>query len=448
MKNKRVLLGVAVLLCCAVLLAAWMHKSITIDIDGQKSSIQTWSWTVGSALAAAEIPLNPSDQLQPPQNTLLTNGQVVEIHRARPIMLQADGKFTHLLTADPQPKAWLDQAGITLNPGDLLLTAGTPVDPQQPSTANAVQVLRQRTLVLDHNGVSTTLKTTALTVGSALWAAGFRLRNTDIITPSIDTIVKPGMTIQLYPARLLHVNLAQKEYAMFSAAKTVGAALVEIGLAPQGLDYAVPAEVDPIPENGNIRLVRVREEYVVHETPLPFKTTYQPVSDLEIDKQKIVQAGLSGIEATRERVRYEDGVEISRQTETKWVARTPQNKVIGYGTMLVRHTINTPDGTIAYWRSLRMWATSYRPADTGGNITASGLKLRKGLAGVDPHYIPYFTRMYVPGYGMAMAADTGGGIAPRWIDLAYPDDEYIAWHQYVTVYFLWPPPNNIVYMFP
>ena len=363
-------------------------------------------------------------------------------------MLRADGKFMHLLTADTRPKAWLGQAGITLNPGDVLLAGGTPVDPQQPSTENAVQVLRQQTLILDHNGVSSTLKTTALTVGSALWAAGFRLRYTDIITPSIDTIVQPGMTIQLYPARLLHVSLAGKEYAMFSAAKTVGAALAEIGLAPQGLDYAIPAEADPIPENGNIRLVRVREEYVVHETPLPFKTTYQPVSNLEIDNQKIVQAGLSGIEATRERVRYEDGVEISRQTETKWVARTPQNKVIGYGTMLVRHTMNTPDGTIAYWRALRMWATSYRPADTGGNITASGLKLRKGLAGVDPHYIPYFTRMYVPGYGMTIAADTGGGITPRWIDLAYPDDEYIAWHQYVTVYFLWPPPDNIVYMIP
>ena len=116
--------------------------------------------------------------------------------------------------------------------------------------------------------------------------------------------------------------------------------------------------------------------------------------------------------------------------------------------MLVRHTLKTPDGTIVYWRALRMWATSYRPADTGGDITASGLKLRKGLAGVDPRYIPYFTRMYVPGYGITIAADTGGGIQPRWIDLAYPDDEYIAWHQYVTVYFLWPPPDSIVYMFP
>lgn len=47
-----------------------------------------------------------------------------------------------------------------------------------------------------------------------------------------------------------------------------------------------------------------------------------------------------------------------------------------------------------------------------------------------------------------MAADTGGGVVGRMIDLAYPTDSYVAWHQYVTVYFLWPPPDNIVWIIP
>jgi uncharacterized protein YabE (DUF348 family) len=448
MKNKRLLVGAAILVCLAVLLAAVLHKTVTIDIDGQKSSVQTWSLTAGSVLASENIPLGPSDQLEPPQDTYLTNGQVIEIHRARSILVMADGKLIPLLTADAKPAAWLAQAGVTLNPGDVLLSGGKSVDAQSPTSENAVQVLRQHTLVVVHDGVSTTLKTTALTVGGALWAEGFRLRKTDIVTPSMEALVQPGMTIQLYPARLLHVTVAGKVYAMFSPANTVGAALADIGLAPQGLDYSLPAEGDSIPADGSIRLVRVQEDSVVHETPLPFKTTYAPVSDLEIDNLKVVQAGLSGIEATRERVRYEDGVEKSRQTDTTWVARPPQDKVIGYGTLVVKHTLKTPDGTIVYWRALQMYATSYHPAETGGDITASGLKLRKGLVGVDPRYIPYFTKMYVPGYGPALAADTGGGIFPRLIDLAYPDDEYVPWHQYVTVYFLWPPPDNIVYMYP
>jgi 3D (Asp-Asp-Asp) domain-containing protein len=94
-----------------------------------------------------------------------------------------------------------------------------------------------------------------------------------------------------------------------------------------------------------------------------------------------------------------------------------------------------------------MYATSYHPSVTG-DITASGLPLRKGVAAIDIRYIPFYTRMYVPGYGEALAADTGSGVKGRWIDLGYSDDDYVSWHKWVTVYFLWPPPENIVWIIP
>ena len=56
--------------------------------------------------------------------------------------------------------------------------------------------------------------------------------------------------------------------------------------------------------------------------------------------------------------------------------------------------------------------------------------------------------MYVPGYGEALAADTGGGIRGRMIDLGYRDEDYVSWHEWVTVYFLWPPPENVVWIIP
>jgi 3D (Asp-Asp-Asp) domain-containing protein len=56
--------------------------------------------------------------------------------------------------------------------------------------------------------------------------------------------------------------------------------------------------------------------------------------------------------------------------------------------------------------------------------------------------------MYVPGYGQALAADTGGGIQGRMIDLGYLDEDYVSWHQWVKVYFLWPPPENVVWTIP
>ena len=46
------------------------------------------------------------------------------------------------------------------------------------------------------------------------------------------------------------------------------------------------------------------------------------------------------------------------------------------------------------------------------------------------------------------AALAGSGVIGRWIDLGYSDEDYVSWHSYVTVYFLWPPPDNIVWIIP
>jgi 3D (Asp-Asp-Asp) domain-containing protein len=96
---------------------------------------------------------------------------------------------------------------------------------------------------------------------------------------------------------------------------------------------------------------------------------------------------------------------------------------------------------IQYWRSLNMYATSYHPANVG-STTASGLPLQKGVAAVDINYVPFYTQMYIPGYGEAVAADIGGGVKGRWIDLGYSDSDYVPWHQ--GSHFPLPAPANIV----
>ena len=185
----------------------------------------------------------------------------------------------------------------------------------------------------------------------------------------------------------------------------------------------------------------------VEQSPLAFETQYQPDPDLEIDNQSIIQTGEYGLSAQRVRVRYEDGQEVSRQVENQWISRQPKPRIIGYGTSIVMQTTVVDGITIQYWRALNMYATSYHPAGVG-NTTASGLPLKKGVAAIDTSIIPFYTQMYIPGYGEATAADIGGGVRGRMIDLGYSDDDYVPWHQWVTVYFLWPPPNNIVWIIP
>ncbi len=52
--------------------------------------------------------------------------------------------------------------------------------------------------------------------------------------------------------------------------------------------------------------------------------------------------------------------------------------------------------------------------------TANGLQVRKGVVAVDPALIPLGTRLFVPGYGNAVAADVGVAIKGRIIDLWMP----------------------------
>lgn len=52
--------------------------------------------------------------------------------------------------------------------------------------------------------------------------------------------------------------------------------------------------------------------------------------------------------------------------------------------------------------------------------TASGLPVGVGVIAVDPTVIPLGTRVFVPGYGPAVAADTGSAIKGRIIDLWMP----------------------------
>ena len=60
--------------------------------------------------------------------------------------------------------------------------------------------------------------------------------------------------------------------------------------------------------------------------------------------------------------------------------------------------------------------------------TATGLPVGYGVVAVDPSVIPLGTHMTIPGYGEAVAADTGGAVAGATIDLWFPStDQANAW---------------------
>ena len=75
-------------------------------------------------------------------------------------------------------------------------------------------------------------------------------------------------------------------------------------------------------------------------------------------------------------------------------------------------------------------------------ITKLGWRVFKGVIAVDPRVIVMESEMYVPGYGLGIAGDTGGKIKGLHIDLYYPVDEMQLWYKWQDIYLLDPPPPS------
>lgn len=86
------------------------------------------------------------------------------------------------------------------------------------------------------------------------------------------------------------------------------------------------------------------------------------------------------------------------------------------------NVVETLEGSLPYSQMMSMEATAYLPTDgSPEGLTAMGIPARWGIVAVDPDVIPLGTKVYIPGYGVALAADVGGAINGYKIDLCMED---------------------------
>lgn len=170
---------------------------------------------------------------------------------------------------------------------------------------------------------------------------------------------------------------------------------------------------------------------------IPKKTIYEDDPETEAGEEKILEEGEDGKKVRIIKIIFHYGEEFDREIVS--VETTPaKDKKILRGTKIVWKTLQTPEGEIRYWKKMRVYATHYDQHCLGcDEWTAIGMRAGKGVIAVDPKVIKLRSKVYIPGYGLAVAGDTGGAIKGNIIDLGFDDAKTAGWSaRFVDIYLL------------
>lgn len=173
------------------------------------------------------------------------------------------------------------------------------------------------------------------------------------------------------------------------------------------------------------------------EVTLEKETIYKDDPETEYGEEKVMEEGSDGKRTKVIKITIYEGEEYSREIVSTEVIE-PVDKVISRGTKIVWRTLSTPEGEIRYWRKMRVYATHYDQHCNGCNEwTAIGMRAGKGVIAVDPKVIKMRSQVYIPGYGKAIAGDTGGAIKGNIIDLGFDDARTAGWSaRFVDIYLI------------
>ena len=293
--------------------------------------------------------------------------------------------------------------------------------------------------IIEGKNKSTANLTEPVSVEKLLELQEITISEDDELNYALDYIVNDGDVIEIKPSIHVMIDYDGVPRMVRTTSLTVGELLESLSGDYENRQYYLP---DDITERTNLSdgmtielsssLVKEVTTYEKIEKSIEYKDT----EDLAEGTERVIQEGADGLVEVVSEETYVGGELTDTNEISREVVTEPVNAIIERGTASM---VSTPVGDFKYSKALTVVATGYTQYDEGcTSTTATGTAAVRGAVAVDPSVIPLGTKLYIPGYGMATAEDTGGAIDGYRIDLCYNSvNEAFAWgRQTVTVYIL------------
>ncbi|MHA7222333.1 transglycosylase family protein [Arthrobacter sp. RHLT1-20] len=150
------------------------NKTVTLNVDGKVSSVQTFGGTVGQVVKGAKVELQPSDRVSPAADSHVQDGSVINVNLAKAVKVSLDGAERTINTTSPNVDALVSELGVASSS-----EVSVPKDAQLAVSGSFVSISTPKTVSIVADGKAAKTSTTAATVAQLLTDAGISLGASD-----------------------------------------------------------------------------------------------------------------------------------------------------------------------------------------------------------------------------------------------------------------------------
>lgn len=372
----KILSGILFLAVIGFVLFQGTKTTVVLNLNGEEQELATHAKTVEELLADQNITVSQYDKLSPSLDTEITNNLAITWEQAEEIFISVDGS---------QSSIW----------------------------------------------------TTEKLVGKILEEANIEIAEKDVVSLNLDAEVGADNKIDIQKAFQLTLVDGQETRDVWSTSTTVANLLEKEGITLSELDRVEQPLEKVVTPGDKVAIVRVEKVTDVVEESIDFAVEKQNDSSLLKGKEKVITEGKAGKVSKTYEIVKENGQEVTRTLQAETIIEEPVKKVVAVGTKVVTASATTTSrnnsAAPAGGKEFYVTSTAYTASCAGcSGITATGINLKANpdmkVIAVDPKVIPLGSKVWVEGYGYAIAGDTGGAIKGNKIDVfvASKSDAY-AW---------------------